>query len=214
LEEDSPAIMHVRHSERTSINSREERDATLTERGREAAYEFGAKLPKDREYRIYHSSIDRAIETAEEIQEGLRSQETETQLGGVFMKSHHDREKLWDYLTRDCIDVEAENARPFFINWVSNRYPPWEIEPGIIFAQRAAKVIMDNLKTTDSRGFDVYVSHDNTIASFLFYWFGIMLSTDWVQYLDGFIVQLKNARMNVYSKLGKKEVYYPYWWRF
>jgi hypothetical protein len=105
-------------------------------------------------------------------------------------------------------------ARSYFINWVSGHYPPWEIEPCRMFAQRAASVMMKNLEEIDSFGFNIYVSHDLWVAPCLFYWFGIMPSIEWIKYLDGFILQLTDDRINVYSKDGKKEAYYPYWWSF
>ncbi len=83
-----------------------------------------------------------------------------------------------------------------------------------MFAQRAASAMMKNLDKLDSSGFDIYASHDLWVASFLFCWFGIMPSIEWIEYLDGFIMQLTYDRMNVFYKDGKKEAYYPYWWRF
>jgi broad specificity phosphatase PhoE len=209
-----PAVMQIRHSERSHISSREERGANLTESGRRAACEFGSSLPITRSYRLFHSTSDRAKETAEEIHRGLRSIDAEACIGGVFIRSHSDQEKLWDYLTRDIISQGERTARPFFINWASGHFPPWELEPCRMFAQRAASAMMKNLDNHDTSGFDIYVSHDIWVASCLFYWFGIMPSVDWIGYLDGFILQQTDDCMNVYFKDGKKEAYYPYWWGF
>ena len=213
LDPNLPAVMHIRHSERTEIRSREERGANLTESGKRAAYEFGSLLPRNRSYRLYHSVSDRAIETAEEVHRGLRSIDAEACVGGVFLHSHNDQEKFWYYLVRDG-KLDKMTARPFFINWASGHFPPWELEPCGMFAQRAASAMMKNLEELDSSGFDIYVSHDFWVASCLFYWFGIMPSLEWIKYLDGFILQLTDDRMNVYFKDGKKEAYYPYWWSF
>jgi broad specificity phosphatase PhoE len=214
LDPNLPAVMHIRHSERPKISSREERGANLTESGKRAAYEFGSLLPRNRSYRLYHSVSDRAIETAEEIHRGLRSIDAEACIDGVFLRSHSDQDKTWDYITRDKISPGKETARSYFINRASGHYPPWELEPCGIFAQRAASVMMKNLEELDLSGFDIYVSHDVWVASYLFYWSGIMPSVDWIKYMDGFILQLTDDRMNVYSKDGKKEAYYPYWWDF
>ena len=35
-----------------------------------------------------------------------------------------------------------------------------------------------------------------------------------VDFLDGFIVQLYEETMVVYTKDERREVYYPYWWNF
>jgi len=55
LDPNLPAVMHIRHSERPEIASREERGANLTESGKKAAHEFGSLLPRNRSYRLYHS---------------------------------------------------------------------------------------------------------------------------------------------------------------
>jgi len=215
LDTSLPAAMHIRHSERPQIQSRVERGAILTITGKEAAFEFGVNLPKDRKYRLFHTQSERARETAEKIHEGLQTQGAKTHLDGVMsFSSHHNQEKFWDYLTRDVLDQGAKTAEPFFINWVSDHYPPWEVESGRTFAQRAAVMTLNNLQAVDSNALDIYVSHDLWIAAFLFYWAGIMPSSEWMKYLDGFILQLTDERIHVYSKEGKKEAYYPYWWNF
>jgi hypothetical protein len=213
LNQDLPAVMHIRHSERPRITSREERGAKLTESGRKAAYEFGTLLPTNRSYRLYHTVSDRVIETAESIHQGLLSIGTDARIEGVFLSDHHDHEKVWQYLARD-FRSEKDASRTFFINWVSGHFPPWEIEPCRMFTQRAASVMMKNLDKLDSSGFDIYVSHDLWVVPCLFNWFGIMPSIEWIEYLDGFIMQLTDDRMKVYYKDGKKEAYYPYWWKF
>lgn len=205
-----PAVMHIRHSERPPITPSSLVGTSLTDQGRNAAFEMGTLLPRDRSYRLYHSALDRAIETAEEIYRGLRSIDAEACMGGVFIRSHDDRDKFLSYLFRDL----RETARPFFINWASGHFPPYEIEPCVMYAQRAASSMMKNLEKLDSSGFDIYVSHDIWVASFFFCWFGIMPSVEWIRYLDGFILQLTDDRMKVYFKDGEKEAYYPYWWDF
>ena len=134
-------------------------------------------------------------------------------MGGVFLRPHNDHEKFVGYLFRD-VKSDMETARPFFINWASGHIPPWEMEPCGMFAQRAASAMIKNLDKLDSSRFNIYVSHDIWVAPCLFYWFGMMPSVDWIGYLDGFVLQLTDDRMNVYSKDGKKEAYYPYWWSF
>jgi hypothetical protein len=73
---------------------------------------------------------------------------------------------------------------------------------------------MKNHYKLEPSGFDIYVSHDIWVAPFLFYWFGIMPSIEWIEYLDGFIMQLTDDRLKVYYKDEEKEAYYPYWWNF
>jgi broad specificity phosphatase PhoE len=110
--------MHIRHSERPKIR-RDGFGATLTDTGKKAAYEFGSLLSRNRSYKLYHSDSKRVIETAEEIHKGLKSINADTHIEGIFHNSHHDQEKLRDYLRRDAVTDGEENARPFFINWAS-----------------------------------------------------------------------------------------------
>lgn len=184
-----------------------------TEIGKQAAFEFGESLPDTRVYRVYHSPVARATETAEQIHEGLLSQGADSQLKGVFLRVHDIQVKRLDYLQRDVRDVGSPNARPYFINLVSEHFPPWEIESGSLIAKSHAVIMMDNLKSATPENFDIYVSHDVYLAVFLFYWFGIMPDERWIEFLDGFIMQLKEERMHAYTKDGKKEAYYPYWWK-
>ena len=41
-----------------------------------------------------------------------------------------------------------------------------------------------------------------------------MADVGWIEFLEGFIVQLGEERMRVYTKDRKVDVYYPYWWNF
>ena len=219
---DIPAVMHIRHTERpkSTQESREYAKKTgkailkSTAKGKQAAFEFGVNLPSKRVYRVYHSSVTRAIETAEQIHKGLLSQGAESHLKGVFMNVHYNQGRSLEYLQRDVHDVGASTARPYFVNYVSEHYPPWKIEPGSLVAQRHAAKMSENLTSGTSETFDLYVSHDVFCALFLFYWFGIMPDERWIEFLDGFLVQLSEERMHVYTKDGKKEAYYPYWWNF
>jgi len=222
LNTNQPAIMHIRHTERpkTTQESLEHERKTgrsnvlSTKKGKQAAYEFGERLPDNRIYRVYHSPVDRALETAEKIHEGLLSQGTESQLKGGFLKMRSDQIKQLYYHKRDVLDVGALNVRPLFINYVSEKYPPWEIESASLIAKRHAVIMMDNLRSATPENFDIYVSHDTICALFLFYWFGIMSDERWIQFLDGFVMQLTEEQLHVYTKDGKSKAYYPYWWNF
>ena len=213
LEPGLPAVMHVRHSERPEIRSSADRGVTLTERGKEAAHGFGARLTGDRVYRLYHSVSDRARETAEGIATGLGSLGVEARMvGAVPFWPNGDSEKFFEYIFRDGEAHGGHDGRPFFVSLVSCHYPPWEVEPWILFAQRAAACMVENLRAAEPNGLDIYVSHDMWVAAFLLYWCGIMPDTDWIEFLDGFIVQLGKERMHVHTKDRRLDVHYPYWW--
>ena len=213
LDPDLPAAMHIRHSERSEITSREEREATLTENGFKAARGFGELLPGDQSYRLYHSPRTRTKETAEYIHRGLMGKNAQSRVCGVapFRLKVHP-EKMWDYMTRDWLNDER-GITTFLASWVGGRYPPSEMEPSIQFAMRAAEATVANLNQIE-HGMDIYVSHDVWLGLFMFHWFGAMFPGNRAQYLEGFILQLTEERMRFYTQEGMKEAYYPHWWDF
>lgn len=223
LDTELPAVMHIRHTERPNATPEDMERARRTgrshilstEKGKEAAYEFGTRLTLDRTYRFYHTPVDRTKETAEKIHEALLERGASSTFNGVMSsQTMGDRNKRLEYIIRDRIlDGSYANPRPVLIKWVAGGYPPWEIEPSLMFAQRVSMETMNNLASAQS-GMDVYVSHDMWIGMLLMHWFGIVPDEDNVKFLDGFILQLKPENMHVYTKDGKKETYYPYWWNF
>jgi broad specificity phosphatase PhoE len=214
LDPNRSAIFHLRHTERplAAQNDFEQHAQLLsTKRGKQAAYELGKHLPNNREYRLYNSYSPRAKETVEKIHEGILSQGVNSRIEGVFYHGPNDNsEKKWSYYRRDIPEPDSvEGRRQLFINRVNGSYPPWEVEPGSIIAKRQAAIIVENLKNSQENSFNLYVSHDVVIASFMFHWFGIIVDESFVDFLDGFILQLYEKTMVVYTKNGKKEVYYP-----
>ena len=209
--------MHIRHTERPVIEpGNVDGIRTLTtELGRRAAYEFGSMLPTDKRYRLYHTYIERSRETAEEIHRSIRSNDGMSEVvGPVPLSSVVDPEKFPEYVTRETEEVPSESlAISLFTKWISGHFPPWVRVPALDFAQRAASITMKNLESADDNIFDIYVSHDIFVAAFQLFWFGVFPS-DWVSFLDGFILQFSGEKMNVYSKYGVKSTYPPYWWNF
>ena len=80
------------------------------------------------------------------------------------------------------------------------------------FAVRGAKMTMKNLESTGASTLDVYISHDIWIAAFIFHWFGLSPPKNWIKFLDGFIVQFSEEKMNVCFRGEKINVNYPFWW--
>lgn len=206
---DPPSAMLVRHSERARIQSAEDiLHASLTPLGKEAAHEFGSNLPPELGYRLFHSPLPRCVETAEEIQGGLLSQGAEAELKGAlqFLGSPHgDDETSRRYIMRD--------RKAFIHNWLSGRYLPMVLEPSETYAQRVAQEITELSETARRGTLDIYVTHDLWIAALMFHWFGLPPDSDWIQYLDGFIVELCDERMTVHQRGNRREIDYPHWWR-
>ena len=116
LDPTRPATLHLRHTERPQA-TQEGLELAMkaghslllsSERGKQAAYELGRQLPKDREYRIYHSVVKRTLETAENIHKGILAQNLNSRLEGVFFKGpNDDYQKRLRYVSRDTPDLDA-----------------------------------------------------------------------------------------------------------
>ncbi|UCD46039.1 MAG: histidine phosphatase family protein [Candidatus Bathyarchaeota archaeon] len=212
LDGERPAVIHIRHTERPLIEEMVDGKTTVsTETGKEAAYEFGRSLPCSRRYRFFHSYYERARETAVKIHEGVLDGGGSSEvLGSVSLASVLNHEAYYRHLSRFS-DTEY-HAQGYFYRWVSGHFPPEVLMPSMEFAKKGAEIMMGNLRSGGSDSFDVYASHDTWVAAFMFHWFGLLPSREWVKFLDGFIVQFSDEGMTVYSKEGRMEVDFPHWW--
>ena len=211
LLDNTPTIIMLRHSEREEPEKLEEVfEAPLTERGRKTAFEFGKNLPKKFKYRIFHSPVGRCKNTALEIRKGVSNPEQEDLCPIDSLESLYlvkcDFEKFKAYLK------ETKSDPRFMNNWISQFYNPLEIEPPLAVAKRMAKDITKIIKTQQKNSIDVFVSHDFHVILSQFYWSGTLTTNDWIQYLDGYIIQFLDEKMIFYSKIGQSDVNYPYWW--
>jgi len=209
LLEDAPTIIMLRHSEREEPEILEEIfKAPLTERGRKTAFEFGMNLPKKFEYRFFHSPVERCKNTALEIRKGISNSKQSNSfpidsLESLFMVNC-DFEKFKAYL--------RQTNRKFMDYWIGNFYNPDEIETPLTVAKRMAMDITKIIKTQQKNSIDVFVSHDFQVILSQFYWSGDLTTSEWIEYLDGYIIQFLDDKMKFYSKMGTLEVNYPYWW--
>jgi phosphohistidine phosphatase SixA len=181
--------------------------APLTNMGKQAAFEFGRKLPNNRTYQIFHSTIDRCKETAQYIDRGIKSKEGRTIFQGEMENLTNincNREKFIEYVNRD--------SNHFVEYWIAGHYPQEDIEPAINVAQRTAFEISQRSLFIEPNVINLYVTHDFHILVYLFYWAGI-ISESWIQYLDGFIMQFKENALKFFYNKGKKEVNLPVWWK-
>lgn len=212
-----PAVIHIRHSERPRItNIGDGPQALLTSTGKQAAYEYGLNLPSERCCRLFHTYYERTKDTAQQIHRGIVDNGGESKMmGALSLATILDHEKYSYYISRDTDGGDTdETAMSYFHNWVGGRYPPWVIYPCGQFTQRGAAIMMKNLKSADSTSLDIYVSHDTWIASFLYHWFGIPPPSNWIGFMDGFMLQLTDERMYVYFRGHMNKIHYPYWWKF
>jgi len=204
IDPDKPAILMLRHSERNEIT--DDIEIPLNESGIQAAYEFGLLLPNHLKYHFYHSPIVRCKETAENIKKGIEENHGKTDfleemksLTRVFIVG----KKYFEYLSR-----EGEN---FVYNWIAGHYPPWEVNTSLNVAKRTMFELYTFLERAKKNDICICSSHDLQVTAYLFHWAGILATESYIQFLDGFIMQVYNNKMVFYHKNGIKEVKLPYW---
>ncbi|TRO48793.1 hypothetical protein E2P65_02235, partial [Candidatus Bathyarchaeota archaeon] len=192
-----PAVLIVRHSE---VNYRTVDDlipAELTERGEEAAREFGSRLPADFDYRLFHTSFTRTRQTAEGMAGGLESNGARVSLGGELPSMN---------IPQDQELVEAIWNHPegswFISDWLSHRLPGTLFPDPLDLAKRAAGEVMEQLRDARPGSVDVYASHGEMVALYKFYWLGIPPMRGKYGYLNGFILQLDDDTFTAHTQEG------------
>jgi len=203
-----PALIHIRHSERVL----EGLYTDLTQTGLEASKQFGEQLPRNRSYRFYHTPSSRTEKTVEKIIEGLHQKQPKTSIQNIGdLKTMRDEEKAVINLRKNWDD--STQIRSWFYKWVAGFYPPWEMGSTLDAAQQLSGIMMKNLDTATPETIDLYVTHDTYVAVCVFHWFGLMI-TDWINFLNGFMVQFYPDCMRVFYSGSIMDVEYPYWWNF
>ncbi|MHA2238359.1 MAG: histidine phosphatase family protein [Candidatus Hodarchaeales archaeon] len=205
---DQSMMVILRHSHRKEYSSfAETHTAQLTEEGKIAAYEFGKELPTDRSYRIFHSIHPRCIETAEELEKGLKEREAEVRILGSL-------EILWgmagDYPT--IVKLGQRDEQHIVTKWAAGHYPETIIEPFSSYIQRSANILWSYHKEAPVNGIDVFVTHDFHLMALQFGWAGFQIYKEWVNFLGGFITILNQENFTLITKDNRLELLYPFWW--
>jgi broad specificity phosphatase PhoE len=214
LDPERPAVMHIRHSERPQMDVEKEAfKMALTPRGEKASHEFGKMLPVDRIYYFYHTDMERTVQTAEMMKKGIQEN------GGVaeivdeiplFSVLNYD--KAAKIIREMSINDDVLRAKTLFYRWIAGMFPPQAFRPSLDFAQLGASIMLENLKEADLKDMHVWVGHENWIAAFLMHWLGEW-TFDWVNFLDGFILQFYEDHMVTFFREKKMNLNYPYWWQ-
>ena len=215
IDPDKPAVLHIRHSERHPINTRQATlGIALTETGQKTSYEYGKLLPPDRTYHHYHTISDRTKETASNIHQGIIDNNgRSTGLSTIKILAILDPETNSKY-TRKIIQEsknELDATKKMFYRWLSGYGPKSVRKPSKEFAQEIASFMMEKVRESGSNDVHIWVTHDNFIATFIYHWFGEYLD-DWIEFLEGFIVQFYEDYMVFYFRGEKNQVEYPNWW--
>jgi hypothetical protein len=219
LDQSRPAIMNIRHTERMSLEhgGASGDDMLSTSSGIAAAVEFGSKLPDCRRYRLYHTYVQRAKETAEAIRDGVISNGGSAEIAGIVpFRYSIDREAVNRYLNkvRKRYVSEATTSVVFTNNWLAGLVtPPSCILSSHEFAKTVADYTLSKLDSATTDTLEIYVSHDTYIGSVMFHWFGVPVHLDGIDFLDGFLLQLEDYGMVVWFRDKRLVLDYPHWWK-
>lgn len=216
-----PTIMHIRHSERTTV-SREEiqrgltkfdvRNYLSTPTGMQAAMDFGSSLPVDREYTLYHTISPRTQETAEGINQGIIDAGGKARIGGTIPVAALDYEAFNRWLQSQKWFGRPEAAYSGTCQWIAGLVPKAILKPSGEFTQELARINMENLKDAPSNAFHIYVSHDMWILALIFHWFGIPPYLDGIRFLEGFLLQINEEGLNAWLRDRNEVFEHPPWW--
>jgi len=205
----APAILHIRHSERINTHP-----MTLTEIGKQASYDFGTKLPPNKTYRLYHTERSRTKNTAKQIHEALSDREiTSKIIGDIGRPEKYKLENLRQYFSIEREQGSDNPVRSFFYHWIGGRYPSESVLSVVDFGRWMSDISLENLKSASEDSVDVYVSHEIWVAAFMYSWLGYN-PVNWVSFLDGFLVQLRDDNMKYCTEEDSRTIYYPHWWNF
>ncbi len=217
IPENESAILLIRHSERSEITCYEQIvNAGLTEKGKARAIEFGRRMPIKKYIRFFSSPIDRCLQTAELIKQGL----VENHVNSQF---HFKKEDLNTHVlpilqgpNGDWWQMSTLLAKEGHMNmvskWIFGHYSPAIIEPFNEYVMRLGYFILAHHENAPKPVLDVISTHDVTIMSLLCGLMGKMRNFDWVEYFGGFILQVKTNSFIIHYKKEKIEIGFPYWW--
>jgi broad specificity phosphatase PhoE len=156
------AVVLMRHSAREFAPNRHDLANPLTEQGRVAARELGARLPKALTLRGYASPAERCMETAALILDGHAA-------GGGRATRHRPLEALGVFYALDQMrmwkGLSAAGGLPGYVgDWIRGAVPGDAMMPAAVAAELVLRVLAGKLRhPVADRQLDVCVSHDMTL---------------------------------------------------
>jgi broad specificity phosphatase PhoE len=204
------AVLIVRHSERPSFDgiSIEEWDGVgLTERGIEAAREFGAALAREGEgvpLCSYGWGLKRCLDTAEAIAAGAR--EGGSRISGV--RALHFRPPIADRSKYDAA-LGSGHWAEFVDDWLTGRDQDGALVPSRTFTAGFLRELSD-CGLPGSKEISLIVTHDLQIYPLVGFLTGIPIRK--LDFLDGPVIKMDGQRVqvgfgDVIHTLGRKEVF-------
>lgn len=210
LDSYDPVILNIRHTERHPITWDNNDEVLCTERGKNGAKEFGSKLPVGWNYKFWHTTSPRTLETGKAVALGLKQNGIESRIVGETRTGFVlDNDRFVKIRNKYQVFSDShESAITLLSNWNKNRYPSDVITPSTEFGQGIAQELNENI---GDHCFHILVSHDVWVAALMESWVKTH-PEDWVECLNGFLVQLKEDKMKVILHDRSFVTDYPSWW--
>lgn len=182
LERSGPQAVILRHAERHHVPSvMESLSVSLTEKGRQDAYQTGASIEGVDVVCLFHSPAVRCKETAEALAEGFLS------AGGKVESTVETWDLCAPYLLDTMILKEADQqGYAFMRSWFDGKFSPEWILPTPQAADMVLGSILEGLAGSDDRRLDVHVSHDWELVLLREELLGVRYEdAGWIEYLEG-----------------------------
>lgn len=226
LDPEKPVILHIRHTERAEfapedfsrLDSIDARRLVSTDVGKRAAFDFGASLPPGRQFTLFHSYMDRARETAEEVHRGILSVGGKAEIAGEIPRARALSVVDWE-ANNEWIRVQQQKYGPWpdggfyqTCRWIAGHRPETIQRPSGEFTREYARIAVQNLREAPSHTFHIYVSHDTWVLALMFHWFAELPHQDGLRFLDGFLMQPETEGLRVWFRDTSRLCEYPYWW--
>ncbi|MFX0075626.1 MAG: histidine phosphatase family protein [Candidatus Hermodarchaeota archaeon] len=208
--EESKIILLLRHSHRNEPTENEKiHELKLTPQGHQIAKIFGQNLPKSRTIRLYHSVVERCIETAKDILTGFESVGGNGSINGSVTPLFHAGTvpKFFLNVFKDESPIE------FLHRWAVGFYSYKAITPFHIYCQNAADIIWKGLNKAPERGIDLYITHDIFLLALRYGWFGIPPDHDWIPFLGGVAFVIASDSIKLFDKNRFLTLPIPFWWK-
>lgn len=192
----SRVVALVRHAERfkpapVHRENRETSGLLLTPEGHVAAKQFGRSLPLGRSLRIFHSSSQRAVETAEDILAGFleRGVSPPSSLGGVepLLSTFHG--STADEVTQNRLKRELGGGKALMRAWMDGAVSPSVLRPASEARARLLEMMRTRLLSAPKDSLELLISHDFAVILLRDWLFGVKFEeAAWPVYLDGIVI--------------------------
>lgn len=207
LDKEKPVCLFLRHSHRAPITDpQKSREIPLSELGHKTSYEFGEKLPLSHTYHIFFSPLARCKDTAFQILQGVQKQGGQGNLIApvlALLDVGGDQRSINTILFRD--------GQQYVNNWCAGLYPPNLIEPALHYSQRIMSIVRDYMKNAQKTDCFIFVGHDVNLLGLRYALSGIPADDSWLDYLNGFFMQINHDQLFISNKDKIIQCPCPYW---